>query len=127
MNVHHNPAAAYHGPGHYSHAVEVPPGARWLQISGQLPVSPDGTLGDGIEAQSACAWSNLKGVLESAGMSLDDLVKITIYLTKPEDRPGANAYRTKVLGENPPASTGIIITALADPAWLIEIEAVAAR
>jgi len=55
MNTSHNPDTAFHGPGHYSHAVEVQAGAKLLFISGQLPVKPDGSLPDDTEGQCKAA------------------------------------------------------------------------
>ena len=127
MKTNHNPGTAFHGPGHYSHAVEVQAGARLLFVSGQLPVKPDGTLPDDAEGQCQAAWDNVRSVLEGAGFAIEDLVKITMFLTNPSDRKTANEVRKRVLGENSPASTGVVITSLADPQWRIEIEAIAAK
>lgn len=127
MKTNHNPTTAFHGPGHYSHAVEVQAGARLLFVSGQLPVKPDGSLPEDTEGQCKAAWSNVRSVLEESGFSISDLVKITMFLTNPDDRKTANEVRKNFLGENAPASTGVVITSLADPQWRIEIEAIAAK
>lgn len=128
MNIPHNPPNAGHGPGHYSLGIEVPAGARMLFIAGQVPIAPDGTVAENMEGQAECVWNNIKAVLNAAGMGLEDLVKITVFLTGPEGRKAANEVRKRVFsGFTVPASTGVVITALADPTWLIEVEAIAAK
>jgi len=117
-----------HAPiGSYSHAIEVPPNARWLYISGQVGIGPDGKVGQSIEQQAELVWQNLLAILESAGMGIEDLVKVNTYLTRTQDIQGSRNARTKVLGSFKPASTLVVITALAAPEYLIEIEAHAAK
>jgi enamine deaminase RidA (YjgF/YER057c/UK114 family) len=60
----HTPASAY------SHAIEVPANARWLVISGQVGISPDGKIADGIEAQLEQIYLNIETILKSAGMGV---------------------------------------------------------
>ena len=93
MNIRHTPhtVAAPFGP--YSHAVEVPEGSRFLYISGEVGVLPDGTVPEGIEAQAEACWRNIIAILADAEMGVGDLVKITTYLVRPEDVAGAGAAR----------------------------------
>ena len=72
------------------------------------------------------AWSNVLAVLAAAGMSAGDLVKVTAFLTRPEDTPLYRQVRERMLEGAEPASTLLIVQALASPEWLVEIEAVAA-
>ena len=72
------------------------------------------------------AWRNLLAILESAGMGPGDLVKVNAYLTRAEDTGLYREVRGRMLAGAEPASTLIVISALADPDWLVEIEAVAA-
>jgi 2-iminobutanoate/2-iminopropanoate deaminase len=126
MNIRHTPntVAAPFGP--YSHAVEVPEGSRLLYISGEVGVLPDGTVPEGIEAQAEACWRNIIAILADAGMGISDLVKITTFLVRPEDVAAAGAARGKHFGDARPGSATIIVKALVNPGWLIEIEAVAA-
>ena len=112
--------------GGYSHAVEVPAGMRQLHVSGQVGVAPDGTLATGTEAQCARAFDNLLAILAGAGMGLDDIVKIDVYLTRPDDVAAYRAVRDRVLEGRRPASTLLVVSALADPRWLVEIQMTAA-
>ena len=73
-----------------------------------------------------CAWRNIFTILESAGMTPQDLVKVIAYLTRPEDTGLYRQVRDRLLDGAAPASTLIIVSGLADPAWLVEIEATAA-
>src|SRR5665213_3193639 len=84
----HNPAKSAQPKGPYSLGVEVPPNARWLAIAGQVPLAADGSVPQGIKAQSEQVWRNILNVLESAGMGVENLVKVNHYLTKPESNPG---------------------------------------
>lgn len=113
--------------GPYSHSVEVPPGVRWLWVAGQTGMRPDGTVPDGIEAQAEVAWTNLINVLDGSDYRLEDVVKIQTFLTRREDRDGYNKVRTRFIGKHRPASTFLIVAGLADPRFLVEIEAMAAK
>jgi enamine deaminase RidA (YjgF/YER057c/UK114 family) len=122
----HNPntiAAAFSS---YSLGVEAPAQARWLHLSGQVGVAPDGSLAEGPEAQMETAFRNLLAILNSAGMGPHDLVKVTVFLTRREDIGRYRQVRDRMLAGATPASTLLVIAALADPDWLVEIEAVAA-
>ena len=126
MNIPHTPdtVAAPYGP--YSHAVEVPGGSRLLYISGEIGVQPDSVVPEGIEAQAEALWKNLIAILEDAGMGIGDLVKITTFLVNVEDAAAAGAARAKYFGDARPGSATVIVKALLQQSWLIEIEAVAA-
>ena len=60
----------------YSHAVEVPPDARWLLCSGQLGISPDDTIPGGTEEQAVLCFEAIGACLKEAGMSFGDIVRI---------------------------------------------------
>ena len=126
MNIRHTPNTVAEPFGPYSHAVEVPEGARLLYISGEVGVLPEGTVPQGIEAQAEACWRNIIAILADARMGVGDLVKITTYLVRPEDVAAAGAARAKHFGNARPGSATIIVKALVVPEWLIEIEAVAA-
>ncbi len=122
----HNPSTIAAAFSSYSLGVEAPAQARWLHVSGQVGVAPDGALAEGLEAQMETAFRNLLAILNSAGMGPHDLVKITVFLTRPEDVGRYRQVRDRMLAGATPASTLLVVAALADPGWLVEIEAVAA-
>jgi 2-iminobutanoate/2-iminopropanoate deaminase len=111
----------------YSHGVEASGVQRLLFISGQVGIGADGASAQGMKAQTAIAVSNLKTVLADAGMGLDDIAKLNIYLTD-ESLVGEFMEAGKdALSVPPPAITLLYVKALASPALLVEIEAIAAR
>ncbi|HLI12297.1 MAG TPA: RidA family protein [Alphaproteobacteria bacterium] len=127
MLKHINPPTIARPASRYSHAVEAPPQARWLYISGQVGVTPEGKALDGFEAQADQAWRNLRAALQAADMDLGDLVRINYYLTDAAHIAAARAVRERYVKEPAPASTMVIVQALASPAWLFEVEGVAAK
>jgi len=122
----HNPASVAPGTG-YSHGIELPPNARLLYIAGQLGVSADGKFAPDIRGQAEQAWRNLGAVLEAAGMGYPNLVKVNHYLLRREDLAAYREVRARFLGQHAPASTLLVISALARPEALIEVEAIAAK
>ncbi|MBC8792574.1 MAG: enamine deaminase RidA [Tagaea sp. CACIAM 22H2] len=124
----YNPATIAKPTGRYQHAIEVKPGARTLYLSGQVGNLPDGSIPKTIEAQAAAVWANIGAILADAGMGFADLIKITILLTDKSYILPSRAARDKALGDiRPPASTLMIVSALASPDFMIEIEAIAAK
>lgn len=120
-----NAATAPDPVGAYAQAVEIAGAQRMLFISGQIPVARDGAVPSGFEAQCRQAWANLKAQLQAADMTLDNLVKITMFLSDRKDGLANRAIRQEMLGERRPALT-VVITGIFDAAWLLEIEAIAA-
>ena len=113
--------------GNYSDAVEVPSQARWLLTSGTPGLALDGTLPPDITGQAELAWGHIVRMLEQAGMTVHDLVKVTHTLIRPEDIPGYVKVRSRFLGDARPASMLLIVPQLVRPEFLIEIEAIAAK
>ena len=123
----HNPATIAAPMGAYSNGISAPGAGRWLHIAGQIGVLPDGTMPATFVEQADAAWRNLVAVLVDAGMTSEDLVKVTHYLVRTDDLKDYNPVRSQHLGTARPASTLIIVQALARPEWLFEVEAVAWR
>lgn len=111
--------------GGYAQAFEVSGLSRILHISGQIPVALDGTVPTGFTAQCRLVWANIEAQLRAAGMTLDDVIKITTYLSDRRYGDENRVVRRAVLAERTPAST-VITTGIYDEAWLLEMEAVAA-
>jgi 2-iminobutanoate/2-iminopropanoate deaminase len=123
----YNPSTVAPPFSRYSHGVEAPANARWLHISGQVGVKPDGRVAEGAEAQMEQAWRNIFALLEAAGMTKRDLVKVTAFLTVDAVDIGLfRRVRDRMLEGAAPATTGIFVAGLANPEWLVEIEATAA-
>jgi enamine deaminase RidA (YjgF/YER057c/UK114 family) len=113
--------------GTYSDAIEAAPNQRWLFTSGTPGMDAAGELPADVTAQAELAWGHILKMLEHAGMSVRDLVKITQYLTRAQDIPAYAKVRARMLGEARPASMLLVVAALPRPQFLLEIEAVAAR
>ena len=111
----------------YSHGAEAGPNARWLHISGQVGTNADGTIAEGIEAQIHRVWQNTLSVLEEAGMSVTDIVKVNTLLMDRAHLAMMREIRDSYLGDHPAASTLFVVAGLAHPDWLIEMEAIAAQ
>lgn len=101
---------------------------RPVYIAGQLPIGPDGAvvgIGD-IDAQCTQVWSQIRSVVEAAGGTMADLVKITTYITEIEHVPAVLASRVQQFAPGEvPASALLVVKSLARAEFLVEIEAVA--
>jgi enamine deaminase RidA (YjgF/YER057c/UK114 family) len=111
--------------GAYPQAVEVTAPTRWLYLSGQIPVAPDGSLATDFTGQCDQVWSNIETQLAAAGMTLDNLVKVTTFLSDRRFALENREVRLRRLQGRQPALT-VIVAGIFDEDWLVEIEAVAA-
>lgn len=121
-----NPPAMHHSPV-FSQGIVLPAGARLLLVGGQNSVDADGTIigkGD-VAKQTEKALSNMQKILDAAGAGLEDLVKVTVIIHQDADLHAAFGSWMAVWGQrpNPPTVTGFRVAGLANPDFLIEIEA----
>ncbi len=113
-----------HAPGaRYSHAALIEGASRRLVISGQIGVTPDGTILPAGEDQIRQAIANLGAVLAAHGMAPANIVKLGVFLTDRALIPAWRAERDRLLGAHAPASTLLIVAGLADPRFVFEVEA----
>ena len=110
----------------YAHGLLVEPGCRWLHVSGQVGIYPDGRMAPTAEAQLEQAFANVFAVLQAAGMDKGHLVKLTIFLTSSDQIALYRTVRDRQLEGAEVASTLLIVAGLASPDFLVELEAVAA-
>ncbi|BBK38727.1 enamine deaminase RidA [Allostella sp. ATCC 35155] len=127
MNRAFNPPGVAAPAGNYSHGVEIAPGARLLFVAGQVGTNPDGTVPPDVGAQTDRVFENIKAVLAGAGMAMEDVVKLNVLLVSPDHLGAFREARNRHLGACKPASTLAIISALASPAFLVEVEVIAAK
>lgn len=106
-------------------AVELTGAGRLLFISGQIPEDRGGRLSGDFEGQARQVWRNIEAQLRAADMSLDNLVKVTMFLSDRRHAATNRAVREEVLARRSVALT-VIITGIFDERWLLEVEAVAA-
>ena len=98
-----------------------------LFISGIPGFDANGALPDSFEAQFGNVVSNIKRILDEAGATFPDLVKVNVLLTRASDVAAMNVLYASAFGPAPyPARTTCVVLALPNPAMLIEIEGVAA-
>ena len=120
--------------GPYSHAIKVPPNAEWLHVAGQISLNQDGELvgPNDLAAQTNQVFANIGAVLDSCGYEFADIVKTTTYLVNADDVEVYRELRTEHYERrfpdgNYPTSTLVVVDRLANEAFLLEIEAVAAK
>ena len=118
-----NPPGVHDTGGRYTHAMLVEGARRRLVISGQVGIAPDGAILDGPEAQIPQALANLGTILKAHDMGPSDVVKTTAFLTYRAHIPVLREARRTFFGEHVSASTLLIVSGLADPKFVFEIEA----
>ncbi len=109
----------------YVHAMEVRGAERLLFISGTMGLDPDGKPGATLAEQLDLIWSNLRAILASAGMTVDNIVRLTSYLRDPAYADANAAARVAALNGRAVPTTAIVVQTLVSE-WLVEIEVVAA-
>jgi len=121
----HDPSDVPAPQGGYTQALEVAHPSRWLVVSGQTPEPLEGPVPELAEEQCRVIWAHIQAVLESADMTIGDIVKVTTYLSDRSVAPANTQVRTEVLDGHCPALT-VVIAEIFDPAWLLEVEVLAA-
>jgi 2-iminobutanoate/2-iminopropanoate deaminase len=112
--------------GGYAQAVRLSGVEELLFVSGQIPVDVAGAVPEAFADQCRVVWRNVEAQLRAAGMGLADIVKVTTFLSDRAHAAENGTIRREVLAGLTPALT-IIIAGIYDPAWLLEIEVIAAR
>jgi len=112
----------------YAHVVTVEGAKKLVFCAGQVAADIDGKVlsPDSFEAQAKMVMKNLKNALAAGGAKLSDVTKVTIYICNPHDVPKARGILFDYFGKHPPGSTLCILRGLANPNFLLEIEAIAA-
>jgi 2-iminobutanoate/2-iminopropanoate deaminase len=122
VNASHAPQPS----GGYAQAVRLSDFAELVFVSGQIPVDAGGVVPEGFGDQCRLVWRNVEAQLRAAGLGLADVIKVTTFLADRAHAQENSAIRQEVLAGLTPALT-IIIAGIYDPAWLLEIEVIAAR
>lgn len=110
--------------GHYSHGIIG--SGRMLFVAGQVALDEEGNLvgkGDAA-AQARQVLTNLQRVIESAGGRMADVARSTVYLTSLDDRSKVGEVRKEFFPAPPPVNTLLVVSSLADPDFLVEIDAI---
>ncbi|MBD5193027.1 MAG: Rid family detoxifying hydrolase [Paramuribaculum sp.] len=110
--------------GPYSQAIDA---GAFVFISGQIPVNPsDGSIPEGITAQTAQSLANVKAILAEAGLTVKDVVKTTVFLADMNDFAAMNNVYAEVFEPPFPARSAIAVRELPKQV-LVEIEVIATR
>jgi 2-iminobutanoate/2-iminopropanoate deaminase len=126
-NIERYAARGIWDPPAYSQAVKVTGGQTALYIAGQVAYDDNGNVahaGD-LKAQARATLQAVKAQIEAGGGTMANIVKVNTYLTDIRHRADFAAIREEFFGKKMPASTLVAVAALAQPEFLIEIEAVA--
>jgi enamine deaminase RidA (YjgF/YER057c/UK114 family) len=96
------------------------------QIGQDLDTSENVGVGD-VDVQTEQAMTNIAMLLAEADATLDDIVKVTVYLVDPRYRQSVYRVIGRWLKGVYPVSTGLVVSALARPEWLVEVDVIAVR
>lgn len=109
----------------YVHAMAVDGATRLVFVSGTMGLEPDGRGGDTLARQLDLVWSNIRRILSATDMTVDNIVRVTSYLTDPDFADVNAKARVAALSGRVVPTTAIVVGTL-KPDWMIEIEVVAA-
>jgi enamine deaminase RidA (YjgF/YER057c/UK114 family) len=111
--------------GGYAQAVSLQEHRQLLFISGQIPETVGGSTPTEFKFQCELVWANITAQLKEAGLTVNNLVKVTTFLSSRKYANENSTIRQHILGSHSPALT-VIISDIYDESWLLEIEAIAA-
>jgi enamine deaminase RidA (YjgF/YER057c/UK114 family) len=109
----------------YVHAMEVQGPTRFLYVAGTMGLDQDGVAGKTLADQLDLIWRNIRAILASADMTVDNIVRLTSYLRDPAYAEDNAKARVKALNGRVIPTIGIVAQTLSSD-WLVEIEVVAA-
>ncbi len=92
-------------------------------VSGTAPINPDGQCADDVEAQTLRCYTIIAEALEKVGARASDVVRTRMYLVHPGDADAVGRVHRDFFGTARPAATMVVVGALIDPRWRVEIEA----
>lgn len=122
-----NPSSIHPPFANYAHGVEIDAGSRVVFCSGQLGIGRDGVVPAEVEAQARLCFRAIGAILDEAGMTFADIVRLNAYVISAEYLGGYMKARDEFVSNPPPASTLMIVQGFARPEFKVEIEAIAAR
>lgn len=126
LPVFRNPPSVHDNGGRYSHIAEVKGATRWVHLAGQVGKSRDGRVPASAGEQTELALGNILTLLKEVGMGPANIVKMVTYLVDAADIPAYREGRGRALAADVrPATTLLVISALAAPEYRVEIEVVA--
>jgi len=122
-----NPRDVHLPAGPYSHTAVVQGGSELVFVSGQVGMRADGSVPSSFAEQADLTFENLKACLAAHGLGVDAVVKLGVFVVPGQDFQVLRAARERYFGAHRPTSTSVFVAQLASPAFLVEIEAIAAK
>lgn len=122
-----NPPSVRRPFGNYNHGLLVPPGASLLVTSGQLGIAPDDAIPDDVTTQAELCFQSISAILQEAGMSFADVIRISGFVTRRDDFPAYMAVRDRFTMDPKPVSTLIVVGGFTRAEFLVEVEVTAAK
>ena len=113
--------------GPYSHTAVVPAGAELVFVAGQVGMRADGSVPTEFAEQVEVTFQNLRACLAAHGLGVEAVVKLGVFVLPGQDIAALRAARERHFGAHRPTSTTVYVPALASPAFLVEVEAIAAK
>ena len=122
-----NPRDVHAPVGPYSHTAVVPDGAELVFVAGQVGMRADGSVPTEFAEQVEVTFQNLRACLAAHGLGVEAVVKLGVFVLPGQDIAALRAARERHFGAHRPTSTTVYVPALASPAFLVEVEAIAAK
>jgi enamine deaminase RidA (YjgF/YER057c/UK114 family) len=122
-----NPRDVHAPVGPYSHTAVVPSGTELIFIAGQVGMRPDGSVPGAFADQAEATFENVRACLAAHGLGVEAVVRLGVFVLPGQDFAVLRAVRERHFGAHRPASTTVYVPQLASPAFLLEVEAIAAR
>jgi enamine deaminase RidA (YjgF/YER057c/UK114 family) len=122
-----NPHDVHAPVGPYSHTAVVPSGTELIFIAGQVGMRPDGSVPSAFAEQAEVTFQNVRACLAAHGLGVEAVVRLGVFVLPGQDFAELRAVRERHFGAHRPASTTVYVPQLASPAFLLEVEAIAAR
>lgn len=126
MHDRFSPSSLHRPLGAYNHGAVASNGEQLVLTAGQVGMRPDGTMANGHEAQIEQAWDNIAVILEARGAGIETLLHVRGYVTEQAFAADYGRILRERTSDPRPASTLVVVKALASDDFLVEIEAVAA-
>lgn len=112
---------------HYHHAFLVRGLSDLMTLSGQLGEREDGSCPADAGEQARIAWHNVRRILQAGDLDLEHVVKVTSYIVGRENIPAYVAVHKEILGDLMAPWTLVVVEALGNPEYLVEVDVLAAR
>lgn len=126
MHLPINPDGIAPPASHYNHGFYVEPGSALMMLSGQLGERADGSCPESAGEQARVAWSNVLAILGEKGFGVQNVIKVTSYIVGKENISEYVQTHRDIVGDHMPPWTLVVVPALGNPQYKIEVDVTAA-